>query len=474
MRLRVLAVTALAALLAATLSACGDDSGESDRFITVYNAQHEELLDELAPKFTKETGIEVKLRNGKDFELGNQLVEEGDRTPADVFLTENSPAMSLVESKGLFAPLDQTTLDRIPEQYRPASGDWTGFVARSTVLVYDKDAVKRGRPARLDPRPRQAGVEGTHVVQPLGRGLPGHRQRRPAAEGREGHRAVARGHRRERHGLPGQQRGDELRQRRPGRHRDHLPLLLVPRPEGSRREQQQLGAALLRQGGPGRVPQRLRRRRAQGQQEAEGRPALRRLPHRASSGQQALADSYALEYPLNPEVELEPPVKPLSELEPPKVDVSDLNGPKVIAHDAEGRTALSTVTLRRSTARHGHERRPAGASRRRGAGGGLHAAAVRARRFYAVRRRPRRRARAADPAADRLAARQHRDARDRRRRPQRRHRDGLRLARRAHRRADAAACGAACSSPRSPSRRSSTATPGCRSPTPSRASPERC
>ena len=127
MRLRVLAVTALATLIATMLSSCGDDTGESGRFITVYNAQHEELLAELAPKFTEKTGIEVKLRHGKDFELGNQLVQEGDRSPADVFLTENSPAMSLVESKDLFAPLNQTTLDRIPEQYRPASGDWTGF-----------------------------------------------------------------------------------------------------------------------------------------------------------------------------------------------------------------------------------------------------------------------------------------------------------------------------------------------------------
>jgi iron(III) transport system substrate-binding protein len=48
-------------------------------------------------------------------------------------------------------------------------------------------------------------------------------------------------------------------------------------------------------------------------------------------GQQELAASYALEYPLNPEVQLDPPVKPLAELEPPEVDVSDLNGPQVIA-----------------------------------------------------------------------------------------------------------------------------------------------
>ncbi len=48
------------------------------------------------------------------------------------------------------------------------------------------------------------------------------------------------------------------------------------------------------------------------------------------AGQQALADSYALEYPLNPAVQLAPPVKPLSELQPPVVNVSDLDGATVV------------------------------------------------------------------------------------------------------------------------------------------------
>jgi iron(III) transport system substrate-binding protein len=47
-------------------------------------------------------------------------------------------------------------------------------------------------------------------------------------------------------------------------------------------------------------------------------------------GQQVIADSYALEYTLNPDVDLGRDVKPLSELDPPDVDVSDLNGPEVV------------------------------------------------------------------------------------------------------------------------------------------------
>ena len=118
-------------LSAASLSACGDvgfGSGDSDALV-VYNAQHEQLLAELAPAFTKKTGIEVELRNGSDSELAAQLVQEGDASPADVFLTENSPAMSQVERAGLFSELPTEALDPIPAQFRPKSGLWTGFVA---------------------------------------------------------------------------------------------------------------------------------------------------------------------------------------------------------------------------------------------------------------------------------------------------------------------------------------------------------
>src|SRR5688500_16541120 len=87
--------------------------------------------------FTEETGIELEFRDANDSELANQIVQEGDASPADVFLTENSPAMDVVDEAGLLAPLDQETLDQVGEQYRPATGTWTGFAARSTVLAFN-------------------------------------------------------------------------------------------------------------------------------------------------------------------------------------------------------------------------------------------------------------------------------------------------------------------------------------------------
>ena len=106
--------------------------------ITVYNAQHEGLAQEWIDTFTKDTGIQVVVRNGGDMEFANQIVQEEDESPADVFLTENSPAMALVEHAGLFKKLDQDILDQVPAEFRPSSGEWIGIAARSTVLVYDK------------------------------------------------------------------------------------------------------------------------------------------------------------------------------------------------------------------------------------------------------------------------------------------------------------------------------------------------
>ena len=106
--------------------------------ITVYNAQHASLTKSWVEGFERETGIKVTLRNGGDTELGNQLVQEGANTPADVFLTENSPAMALVESAGLLAPLNPTTLAQVPAHFRSGTGQWTGIAARSTVFVYNK------------------------------------------------------------------------------------------------------------------------------------------------------------------------------------------------------------------------------------------------------------------------------------------------------------------------------------------------
>ncbi|TIU35024.1 MAG: iron ABC transporter substrate-binding protein [Mesorhizobium sp.] len=136
------ALSTLAGAVALTASLIAAPALAEDAGIIVYNAQHESLAKEWAKGFTKETGIKVTLRNGGDSDFSNQIVAEGAASPADVFLTENSPAMALVEAAGLFAPVDADTLAQVPKEYQPSTGKWVGVAARSTVFVYNKDKLK--------------------------------------------------------------------------------------------------------------------------------------------------------------------------------------------------------------------------------------------------------------------------------------------------------------------------------------------
>ncbi|MHC8320512.1 iron ABC transporter substrate-binding protein [Pseudomonas sp. GB2N2] len=134
---RPLAAVLKQALLVTALLSAGHVYAADTVGIVVYNAQHESLTKAWAEGFTQETGIPVTLRNGDDTEMGNQIVQEGSASPADVFLTENSPAMVLVDNAGLFAPVAPATLEHVESAYRPAHGKWVGIAARSTVFVYN-------------------------------------------------------------------------------------------------------------------------------------------------------------------------------------------------------------------------------------------------------------------------------------------------------------------------------------------------
>src|SRR3954468_13545900 len=130
--------------VAGALAACGSSSeaaAPGGGALTLYNAQHEHLMQAVVDGFTEKTGIKVEFRNGDDAELANQIVQEGKASPADVFVTENSPSVQVVADAGLFAPVDQATLAQVPEQYRPSSGSWVGFAGRSTVLAYNPDLI---------------------------------------------------------------------------------------------------------------------------------------------------------------------------------------------------------------------------------------------------------------------------------------------------------------------------------------------
>ena len=98
-RLRAASLIALAACCAALAAGCGGGSGHSS--ITLYNGQHTQLTSSLVAAFEKETGINVEIRTDDSAVLADQIIQEGDASPADVYISENSPELMDLQRRGL-------------------------------------------------------------------------------------------------------------------------------------------------------------------------------------------------------------------------------------------------------------------------------------------------------------------------------------------------------------------------------------
>lgn len=131
------------ACVAAALMASGVSQAAS---LTLYSAQHEQTVNLLVKDFEKQSGISVKVRTGEGPELAAQLLAEGSASPADVYFTENSPELMLLEGKGMLQKVEPATLSAIPARFSSPSGAWVGVVARENVLAYNTKLIK---PAEL-------------------------------------------------------------------------------------------------------------------------------------------------------------------------------------------------------------------------------------------------------------------------------------------------------------------------------------
>ncbi len=326
MKKRALLVAVVVSALTPVVSSC---SILNPPDLVIYNAQHEELMVEIVPIFEEETGLDVELRNGKDLELANQLVAEGGDSPADVFLTENSPAMSIVDNAGLFAPVSDAALETIPEEYVPSSGNWTGILARSTVAMYNTSAVSDSDlpGSILDlAGPEWAGRVG---FSPTGADFQAIVSAVLETEGEDATRewlaALAENGVVLDNNLVVMQAVNEGEvdagiayhyywyrdQAESGENSDNVALHFFG---------DQDPGAFVSISGAGVL--------ASSEHADDAQKFVEFLT--STEGQQAMADSYALEYPLNPDASLDPEVKPFDSLEPPDVDPATLNGPKVI------------------------------------------------------------------------------------------------------------------------------------------------
>ncbi len=111
--------------------------------LTIYSGRSERLIKPVLDAFTANTGIQIELLSSGTTELVNRLKTEGDRTPADLLITNDAGSLELARAAGLLHPLNMREIDRaIPAQFRAPDNAWVGLSGRFWIVVYNRTMVQ--------------------------------------------------------------------------------------------------------------------------------------------------------------------------------------------------------------------------------------------------------------------------------------------------------------------------------------------
>lgn len=143
-RVALLSTVAVSALL---LSACAPAAGtttaesgsDEDRTLVVYSGRSEDLVGPIIEQFEEASGIQVKVRYANSIEMAAQLLEEGDRTPAQVFLSQEAGALGALRDAGLLTELPEKVTGAVEAHYTSEDGTWVGLTGRARVAIYDSE-----------------------------------------------------------------------------------------------------------------------------------------------------------------------------------------------------------------------------------------------------------------------------------------------------------------------------------------------
>ena len=130
---------ALAAVSIIGLAGCATSDADGD--FVVYVGRSETLIQPLIDQYVAETGVEVQVRYAGSAELAAQILEEGDNSPADVFMAQDAGALGAVSKAGYLRELDADLLNLIAPEYRAADGTWMGVSGRVRVFNYNPEKV---------------------------------------------------------------------------------------------------------------------------------------------------------------------------------------------------------------------------------------------------------------------------------------------------------------------------------------------
>ena len=123
-------------------------NGADPGSLVVYSGRSESLVGPVIKQFQEATGIDVQVKYGGTSALAATLQEEGERSPADVFWSQEPGALGALSS--MFQTLPSDLVLAVPQWARDSEGSWVGITVRARVLVYNSELDESEMPMSVE------------------------------------------------------------------------------------------------------------------------------------------------------------------------------------------------------------------------------------------------------------------------------------------------------------------------------------
>ncbi|MBW3556417.1 MAG: iron ABC transporter substrate-binding protein [Actinobacteria bacterium] len=135
--LKIFRAVVAGVILAGSLGWAGCSRGGDG--LVIYSGRNKNLVGPLLDKFERDTGIDIQVKYSDTGEALATLLEEGQSTNADVFLSQDAGALGILAERGRLVRLPQDLLDLVDERFRHGDGRWVGVTGRARVIAYNTD-----------------------------------------------------------------------------------------------------------------------------------------------------------------------------------------------------------------------------------------------------------------------------------------------------------------------------------------------
>ena len=118
--------------------------------LVLYSGRSEKLVGAVVKQFEDVTGIDVQVKYGKTFPVALMILEEGDKSPADIYWAQDPGGLGFMSAAGRLSKLPSGISGLAYDWAKPKDGSWVGLSGRARTLVHTATIPDSELPSSLE------------------------------------------------------------------------------------------------------------------------------------------------------------------------------------------------------------------------------------------------------------------------------------------------------------------------------------